>query len=420
MDRILTIAALFLATWCHGQKDYAKEVIEMLCSEEFHGRGYVMNGDKVAAEYITDELKSFKVKPIGDGYYQDFTLDVNTFPASMTVKIDDNELEPGVDFIVNPASGRSYGNFELILLAGDSIDHILDQFEVEMQTIEKRLGSVAIGLDVYNDEDKSAVYQLAYEISQFMPVLIANNDKFTWGVSTENLGYPLIEVASDQLVDGSEVELRIEAKLIEDYQTQNIIGVLEGKDKNRRDEYVVFTAHYDHLGHMGADTYIPGANDNASGVAMLLSLAEYYKKNRPDHSVAFMFFGAEEAGILGSKHYVENPLFPLDQIKFLLNLDLLGTGEEGIQVVNSTVYEEEFNTLNSINDENGYLVNVKKRGAAANSDHHWFTEQGVHCFFIYTLGGISAYHDIHDKAETLPLTEFNDVFRLLTDFVATF
>lgn len=418
--RLLVVLCLFSSTCLHAQEDYAREVIEQLCSPDFHGRGYVQDGDKVAADYIVDQLKDFKVKAFNKEYYQPFTLDVNTFPGQMSVNINDQELVPGQDFIVQPQSGKCYGSYELLLLQGDSIEEILDQLETLLGNLEHRLGSVIVGLHITNPEEEYSLRQIATEVSAFMPVMVVNDSKFTWGVSTVAQTYPVIEVKSKFLEDGAKVKLKIEALLIHNYETQNILGYIQGADKSRRDEYVVFTAHYDHLGHMGEDTYIPGANDNASGVSMLLSLAGYYHENPLPFSVAFLFFGAEEAGILGSKYYVENPVFELDQIDFLVNLDLLGTGEEGIQVINSTVFTEQFAVLDSLNNENEYLVNIKKRGKAANSDHHWFTEQGVPCFFIYTLGGITAYHDIYDKAETLPLTEFNDMFALLTEFVATF
>ena len=89
---------------------------------------------------------------------------------------------------------------------------------------------------------------------------------------------------------------------------------------------------------MGKDVYFPGANDNASGVAMLLNLANYYskKENQPKCSIAFIAFAGEEAGLLGSKYFSEHPLIPLNKMKFLVNLDLLGTGDEGMMVVNAT------------------------------------------------------------------------------------
>ena len=76
--------------------------------------------------------------------------------------------------------------------------------------------------------------------------------------------------------------------------------------------------------------------------------------------------------------------------------------------------------LKKINTSGDFVPQIKKRGKAANSDHYWFTERGVPCFFIYTMGGIAAYHDVRDRPETLPLTRYKNVFRLLTTFIATF
>ena len=110
----------------------------------------------------------------------------------------------------------------------------------------------------------------------------------------------------------------------------------------------------------------------------------------------------------------------LSKIKFLINLDLLGTGEEGIMVVNGALHQEAFDRLTNLNKTTGQLTQIKKRGKAANSDLYWFTEKGVPCFFIYTMGGISAYHDVYDRPDTLPLTRYRNVFQLLTAFVAGF
>ena len=182
------------------------------------------------------------------------------------------------------------------------------------------------------------------------------------------------------------------------------------------DSFIVLTGHYDHLGGMGSKTYFPGANDNASGISQLLSLARYYAQHPQRYTMAFICFSGEEAGLLGSKYFTENPLIPLSNIRFLVNMDIVGTGEEGITVVNATVYPKEFAMLKQINDEGHYLVKVASRGKAANSDHYFFAEKGVPAFFIYTMGGIKAYHDIYDRRETLPLTDFDNVYRLLLNF----
>ena len=125
-------------------------------------------------------------------------------------------------------------------------------------------------------------------------------------------------------------------------------------------------------------------------------------------------------GLIGSKNFVDYPLFPLKKVKFLLNFDILGTGDDGIKVVNGTEFVPEFDRLVKLNDENRLLAKVSKRGKAAISDHYCFTEKGVRCFYWYTLGGVAHYHDVHDKPETLPLNEFEDVFRLAVKFFDTF
>jgi Zn-dependent M28 family amino/carboxypeptidase len=178
----------------------------------------------------------------------------------------------------------------------------------------------------------------------------------------------------------------------------------------------MFSAHYDHLGGMGKETFFPGANDNASGVSALLNLIAYYTKHPPKYKTLFLFFAGEEAGLMGSHYFAESKAVDLKKIKFLINLDLLGTGDDGIMVVNGALHEKEFTLLNVVNSEKQLVKEIKKRGKAKNSDHYWFSEAGVPCFFIYTLGGVASYHDVFDVEKTLPLTDYKDVITLLIDF----
>ena len=146
---------------------------------------------------------------------------------------------------------------------------------------------------------------------------------------------------------------------------------------------------------------------------------KYYAVNKPKYKTVFIFFSSEEAGLIGSNYFVKNNSIDLAKIKFLVNLDLLGTGDDGIMVVNGAIYNDHFAKLEKINQEGQLLKTIKKRGKAQNSDHYWFTEKGVQCFFIYTLGGVSFYHDIDDKEKTLPLTKYKEVFKLLLEFAST-
>ena len=251
-------------------------------------------------------------------------------------------------------------------------------------------------------------------------LLVFIDTKLTHTVASELEPIPAIHVRSAVVpqVPGF-ISINIRSKLLNDYPIRNVVGIVEGKIK---DTFLVYSAHYDHLGRMGPDVLFPGANDNSSGIAMLLTLAKHFSNPvyQPKYSILFIAFGGEEIGLLGSRYFTNHPTVNLNSIRFVINMDILGTGEDGITVVNATEHETEYKKLVKLNAQNSYLKDVKSRGKAANSDHYWFSEKGVAAFFIYTLGGIKAYHDIYDRRETLPLTEFHDIFYLLLDFTKHF
>ncbi|MGE3826037.1 MAG: M28 family metallopeptidase, partial [Bacteroidia bacterium] len=385
--------------------DYARKVIEDLCAPELYGRGYVNGGDEAAAHYLRSQLEKMGVTAFDFNYYQDFKMSVNTFPEAMEAEVDGKQLQPGIDFLVSPDAPSLKGEYDIIYLDKSVISNPnkMDEFEKS----DKKDKAVLLDSTGFNKVQKE--YFLNAEKNPFEAAVIIKllPEKLTWGVSQNVSPFTTIEILKDIFpVNAKKIKLNISNKFLPKYGSQNILGFIEGKTKP--DSSIVFSAHYDHLGMMGSETIFPGANDNASGTSMLLNLAQYYSKpeNKPDYTMVFIFFGAEEAGLVGSKFYTENPVFPLEEIKFLINIDLAGTGEEGITVVNGSVFEKEFNKLVELNDAKKYLAKVKVRGKAANSDHYYFSENGVPAFFIYTMGGIKAYHDVYDKPETLPLTEF--------------
>ena len=98
----------------------------------------------------------------------------------------------------------------------------------------------------------------------------------------------------------------------------------------------------------------------------------------------------------------------------------MGSGEEGITVVNATLHPEKFEQLSSINKQFNYLPIIKQRGKAANSDHYWFSERGVPAFFIYTMGPNKNYHDIYDTYENLSFSKFIPISELLKKFINGF
>jgi hypothetical protein len=410
----ISILFLFLTTICQAQQDFGLTITKELCSEKYDGRGYVNDGHLKAAGFVKDKFIEYGLKPIGNDYFQPFQISVNTLPGEATVSLDGKKLEIGKDFIYDANSGPAMGVFTPVFITSDK-----EFFNFEFGS-ESREGKVIVLIDpASKDIDTNQMYRdWKYKGAQLAPVICLTNSKFTWTVGRTSFDYPIIELRDSvfvtQLNKDSKISIHVETKFLNNLTTNNVIGKIEGKCKKKT---IVISAHYDHLGRMGNDAYFPGANDNASGTAMMLYLAKYYSEHQPPCNLVFMSFAAEEVGILGSKYYVDHPLFPLKDIDFLINLDILGTGEEGITVVNGAVYEKQFKKLSKINTKEGYLNKVKIRGKAANSDHYFFSEAGVPSIFIYTMGGVSYYHDIYDKAETLPLNEFDDLAKLLVDFV---
>ena len=389
---------------------YGRKIVDTLASAEMRGRGYVNDGVAKAANFIREEFKKLGLKPITSNYYQSFSFPVNTFPSEISVEFDNQKLIAGKDYIVSPSSPSAKDKGTIVVAD--------DQLVMKKKKYKKFINQDFIKKILYiNDTGKltKELHDLPLLIKKPKAIVIAK-DKLTWSVSQKVSEFPTIEVLRDGNVIPKVMSFDIESKYISEFASQNVIGLVEGSVFP--DSFIVFTAHYDHLGQMGSDVYFPGANDNASGSAMLLSLAKYYSMpaHKPSYSIVFMAFCGEEAGLLGSKYYTEHPVFSLNRIRFLLNMDIMGTGEEGITVVNGSLFTTEFDKLKQINAENHFIKDVKMRGKAANSDHSPFTEKGVKAFFIYSMGGIKAYHDIYDKPETLPLNEFDHLYRLIIKF----
>ena len=373
MKKILGLFLLLHSFTCFAQDSvYVRKTINTLTSKEFWGRGYTKDGMQKAANFLSAAYKEIGLQPMDNTFKQNFSFTVNTFPGKMLVEINGKKLVPGKDFIINNESPG-----------------------IKQQATLKKLDSVN------------------YQANANLKLIL--KDKLTWSVATEVGNGTIIQINKKSIgTEPKEINVDIENKFIANFSAANICGLVKGSQYP--DSLVIITAHYDHLGGMGNDTYFPGANDNAAGVATLLSLARYYAANPQPYSVGFICFAGEEAGLLGSRYFVENPLVPLSKIKFLINLDLVGTGESGMTVVNASVYPKAFADLNAINNEHHYITRINPRGKAANSDHYFFTESGVPAFFIYTQGGPSAYHDVFDIAKNLPLTEYNDLFKLIVGF----
>lgn len=409
----------FISFLTFGQVEKARRVTETLCSDSLYGRGYVKDGVNKAADFLKDEFQKAGLKPYfeGESYFQAFSFDVNTFPGIVEVKANDEILEAGIDYLIDESSGSFNGKLNLIEVDTTVLSnlHLMTPLIEQVRTGEKN--GFYVDLTGMSGKDAYLAVREFNVLANLCAVVYLTDQKFTWSVGRSQLKFPILHIKSGKIDGKTPLDVRIDAEFVRNHENKNVVGYLPAKKKNTKT--IVFTAHYDHLGGMGVspETYFPGANDNASGTAMLISMADYFVANPSKYNIVFIAFAGEEAGLLGSEYFVKNKTMDFSKIKFLVNLDIMGSGEEGITVVNGTIHKKEFEQLKSINEQRSYLSQVKSRGETANSDHYHFHVKGVPSFFIYTMGPNKNYHDIFDTYEELSFSAYNNIVKLLIEFV---
>jgi hypothetical protein len=172
---------------------------------------------------------------------------------------------------------------------------------------------------------------------------------------------------------------------------RNVIAMLRGSDRRLRDEVVVIGAHHDHLGHGGMGSLAPdqhgaihnGADDNASGVAVMIAVAERLRRNPPARSVVFIAFTGEELGLLGSAHYARQPPVPLDRTRAMLNLDMVGRLENDPLIVYGVGTAAEWEGILSRSNSGGIPLALRPDGYGP-SDHTSFYARDIPVLHFFT------------------------------------
>ena len=194
-------------------------------------------------------------------------------------------------------------------------------------------------------------------------------------------------------------------------ETMNVIGVLKGTS----DKHVVIGAHMDHLGVDGDGDAYNGADDNASGTTAILELAEAFGKSdaKPKDTIVFIAFNAEELGLLGSKHYVSDPLLPLDDCKLMINLDMVG------RLRGTTVTAQGGNLSRSVTQlvdklDDNYPFDVNITVPGNRSDHAPFNWNGVPVLFFHT-GTHPQYHRTTDDPDLINYEGLVNIAKFVKD-----
>ena len=407
MRRILLFLLISLSTLTFGQNlKFARKVIDSLGSPYLHGRAYCTGSDKLAANYIVSLFKQFRVKPINDSYLQKFTLSKNCITDSILLIVDGTKLELGKDYIIWGNCPTLHKSFKLKYVKNPKNWAKLSH---------KNLNDVFLVVDYekiksYKKSYRQILKAFLLNRMQAAGIVILTDRIFYYKPFEHQKDYALVFIKRDAFPkDAKMISLSVNSHE-QQFTTQNIIGYVPG----RIDSFVVFTAHYDHLGVLG-QVYFPGANDNASGTAMVLDLAHWFanRKTPPKYNVAFILFSGEEMGLLGSMYFVEHPVFDLNKIKLLVNLDMVGSGDQGITIVNGKEHPEIVEKIKKINEQYHLLPDIGIRPNAPNSDHYPFTLANVPAIFIYTRGEYKEYHNIYDRPDKLPLNKFAQLKKLL-------
>lgn len=403
---------------------YARSLIDTLASPAMSGRGYVNDANRIASDFIAAEMQKHGLKSFPEGYFQPFRLPINTFPGKIELSLNDKKLKPGIEFIIFSTSPSVSGEYKIRTISSKAFVNPGNFTKPKRKDFSGSL--LLIDKSGMTKEQNRLVDSLVR--TNFLKtagyILVTDKERLLWSISQgfRQKSYPVFEVLKPAMpAKPKKASIAIEAVFEPEMQVSNVIGFIPGSAVP--DSFLVITAHYDHLGMMGPEALFPGANDNASGVAMMLDMARHFSTpgNQPRYSMAFIALAAEETGLNGSEFYVEHPFSPLSQISFLINLDMVGTGSEGITVVNGSTFTNQFERLARINADNEYILTVKPRGESCNSDHCPFYKKGVPAVFIYSMGKEHReYHNIYDSRERVPLTEYEDIFRLLRDFIYSY
>jgi len=195
----------------------------------------------------------------------------------------------------------------------------------------------------------------------------------------------------------------------------NVIGVLEGSDPELKDEVIILGGHLDHLGR--CYEIMPGANDNASAVSVLLGVAEALTQSpmKLKRSILFIAFGAEEQAVFGSKYYTEHPVFPLEKTKGFINMDGVGCGDK-LSALAAENYPEFWKFIHTANQKyihriirTSYFPNI----ARPRLDAARFMWKGVPTISFSAFGSPSFYHVPLDTIDTITPEILQDLAQLI-------
>ena len=407
-------------------EEQAKAFLGILAGPQFEGRGTGQVGYTKAAHWVAGKLAEFGLEPAGNGdsYFQMMPMTRrNPLIEKCAVVGPDGfklEAEGNLGFDRYTDAGEFTGEVVFLSVSGKAAEIPADaelRDKIVIYSADKAAAARA-PFSIRGKRPAAAFRIVEKEPKSTAQTIFPGRRRRSTSVSGTIGKTAAADIAKALGVDAdwngmiaSGKEITISIPLREEKAfSPNVIAWLEGSDPELKDEYVVIGAHLDHLGIRNGKVY-PGADDNGSGSTAVLSIARAMALNpvKPKRSVLFMWFTAEEVGLVGSRYYTNNPILPLDKMTCMFNIDMVGrnedTGEgdtdadnEGhIHLVGSQRGDNELhNLIVAANEHIGFEFELDMESVWNRSDQINFYRKGVPVAFLF--GGMHPdYHRPSDQ-----------------------
>ena len=439
--------------------------IKFLSSDEMEGRYPGSEGSTKSADYIAENFNKAGLYPFNsDNFYQKFEFKSGiSLSGKNSITINNKRFKVEKDYI--PVQFSESGNFkgQIIFTGyGLKVDELnwndYKDIDVEGKWVLMFRGSP----EGYNPHSKFGdnisirKKTLAAKDLGALGVLLINQEKseplinLTFDYNSKPIGIPVLNISYDILkvlsnedfesikkeIDKNEkqksflLESELEASIdikIETVSISNVVGVLRKEQNKTNDNYIVIGAHFDHLGYgsRGSGSLAPGKNiihngadDNASGTAVLIDLAYKFSKlkKKLNNDIIFVAFNAEEQGLLGSKFFVDNIGNDINNIKTMINLDMIGRMKNNQLTIGGIGTAEVFGKIVDNANKNIDIDISKSASGQGPSDHSSFYNKNIPVLFFHT-GGHDDYHKPSDDWTKINVEGINRINNLIFNVV---
>lgn len=421
--------------------------LSFLASQELGGRYTFSSGNQIAARYIASQLEAmgFRGAARDGSFFQKIefqTVKVDRALSRITLE-GSREFLYGSDFY-SPDPNDCDLRGEMVFAADEKLDL---QGRIAVATTRQNLETLrergAVAVLLLPETRSSISWELVASASEAerrmqrlqrreAPVYFLNPRAAT--AVLRDLGidfHALLEDISRQLPlpkaeRSASVNIRVVTRRTSTI-SQNVVGVLDGHDPRLKAEYLLVSAHYDHLETVGGQIF-PGADDDASGVSAVLAIARAFTHTRPKRSVVAMFHTGEEIGLYGSRYFTEiDPLVPLNSIVACLNIDMIGrsraseaeselTDANSVYVIGSDKHSSSLHRLSIETNKQLYRLGFDYRYNDEShpsrlfyrSDHYNYARKGIPVIFFFT----GLHKDYHRPSDTIEKIDFNKMTRI--------